>query len=346
MLGRSSNESFDYNDLVVGTHFLYLTTRVIKFQGSDYEVLAVVLMRIRLDDLAACRPAHYDFVIRTDIGEGEFGELRVLQGITNIAYAGATYPKGGQGHILRVLVWPEKSKVVTTIDRPVPPFVFMYSGDTEPNCASEDGVVPNWCVINPGLFAARGGGYIWFIWFAWDVQQYGEQRPFPYTRITQLRERDLALVSSRDLYGLTVAHSLAADRRGHLAVVDSFGGGKGDRHYFPGSMIGIFDDILAPPVVDFFLFGRSVGCNTAGPGATFDGAWGDFNTIRNWQGANGLWLATTYVSNDNVVAECPDLGANVTIKNIVFGRELDRVKYDLIEASVTSNHPITGNVDR
>ncbi len=317
---RPNDESLDYNDLVVGSHYLYLTTRLIKYPpGQPYVVNAVALARINLDDLAACKPAHYDSVIRTDIGDGEFGELRVPQGITDVAYAGANLPKEGKGRILRILIWPETSQVIRTVDRPVPPFVFMYSDDVEPNCASEDKVVSNWCVINPGMSASKNSHYLWF---SWDAQQYGDKRPFPYTRLTQIRERDLRVVGSRDLYSRTVAHVLASigvDSLGNVGLVDSFGGGKGDTHYFPSAMLGILEqNRIASTLVDFFLFGHGIGC-FADPRSPTEGAWGDYNTIRNWQGIRGMWLATTYIRNDNNAAQCPQKGASVTIKNVVFG---------------------------
>ncbi|MEK8093573.1 hypothetical protein WOC76_13710 [Methylocystis sp. IM3] len=317
-LGRPSDESLDFNDLVVGTHYLYLTTRIIQFQGEDYGLKALALLRFPLLELAACKPAHFDFVLRTDVGEGQNGELRVPQGISDIAYAGANDPHGGQGSIFRLLVWPESSKVVKTIDRAVPPFIYYESGG--PQCASEDGVVANWCSDSPRLFATKGGGSLWF---SWDAQQYGNKRPFPYTRITQIRESDLAVVGSRDFYGLTVAHvqaAIAADRYGNIGLVDFFGGGKHNKHYFPSAMIAILErNRVAPPAVNFFLSGKGIGCND-GPGPDFTGAWGDFHTIRSWQRRDGTWLATTFVRNDNNVGDCPQRGASVTIKNVVFGR--------------------------
>jgi hypothetical protein len=326
--GRPADESFDYNDLVVGARYLYLTSRTIKLSApGDYEVTSVMLLRISLDDLAACQPAHYDVVFRTDIKE----QIRVAQGITDIAYAGASSPTDGQGRILRMLVWPENSMEVRTVDRAVPPFSYIVQADpdTVPNCASEDGIVGNWCDFsNSGLLsAARGGGYLWF---AWDARQYGDKRPFPYTRITQVRESDLAVSGSHDLYGLTVAHvyaAIAPDRRGHIGMVDSFGGGTGDKHYFPGSMIGILDDISPEsPSVDFFLFGKGSGCTFSEDSTA--GTWGDYLTIRGSHTGDGVWTATTYVRNDNTPLLCPGEGASVTIKNINFGRERDRANYN------------------
>jgi hypothetical protein len=343
-LGRSAadEEALDYNDLVVGTHYLYLTTRIIKqFRTDgepDYNIKALVLLRISLDDLAACRPAHYDVILRTDITDA----LKVVQGITDVAYVGASSPTVGKGRILRMLVWPENSQILKTVDRAIPTFSYIEQlteseeigqvapATAPPNCASEDGTVDNWCAeANSGLLsAARGSGYLWF---AWDARQYSDKRPFPYTRITQVRESDLGLAGSRDLYGLTVAHVLAAlapDRRGHIGLIDSFGGGTGSKHYFPGSMVGIFDDISPEsPSVNFFLFGQGDSCFFKG-GISM-GAWGDYNTIRGSYSADGVWTATSYARNDNNEIICPAI-ANVTIKNINFGRERDRVNYERV----------------
>lgn len=328
VFGRPANENFDYNDLVVGTRYLYLTTRAISFQpDGSYRADAVMLLRVSLDDLAHCRPAHDDVIFRTDIGD----ELRVPQGVTDTAYAAATTVPDGEGRKLRLLVWPERSQVVTTVDRPVPPFRYM-SGDqpaTQGHCQSQDGVVINWCafVRSSAVMAARGGGYLWF---AWPAQQFGDQRPFPYTRITKIRENDLRVDGSHDLYGRTVAHlypALAPDHRGHIGLVDTFGGGTGNQHYFPSGMIGLFDDISPTnPTVDYFLRGQGNGCHYE-TGDFTEGNWGDYNTIRGWHTGNGVWNATTYIRNDNNPVACGFNPASVTIKNIDFGRERDRANY-------------------
>ncbi len=327
ILGWPEAKTLDYNDLVVGKRYLYLTTRIIDLfpPNGDYYVLAAVLMRISLDDLAACRPARFDVVIREDVPgrpKTESGEVRVTQGITDVAYAGAVVTNRGAGNNLRILVWPEESQVVTTIDREVPAFIPMGSQEPKayPNCASEDGVVSNWCRSNDSaLFAtyakSKEGGRLWF---AWVAQQYGPKRPFPYSRITEIREADLRVASSRDLYGMTVAHvlpAIAADSEGRIGLIDSFGGGKGHMDYFPGGMLGILDhDNLT---VDFFLAGKGNGCSSSVD--YYQGNWGDYNTIRNWQSTEGIWIGTTYARADNdQVISCGNSG-NVIIKNVVFG---------------------------
>ncbi len=56
------------------------------------------------------------------------------------------------------------------------------------------------------------------------------------------------------------------------------------------------------------------------------GIWGDYNTIRNWQGLNGVWLATTYArAENNWPIDClhyaPDEPADVVVRNVVFGQK-------------------------
>ncbi|MFD2078287.1 hypothetical protein [Actinopolymorpha cephalotaxi] len=325
--GRPKDESFDFNDLVVGTRYLYLTSRFIRVQDRGYTVVPLAMVaRISLNDLARCRPAHYDVVLRTDLRLP-----RVAQGITDVAYAASTSPAVGQGRNLRMLVWPENTRVVRTVDRRVPPYIHISpaSGAVDPNCASEDGKVNNWCefVDSDVLGAARGNGYLWF---SWSARQYGARRPFPYTRITKLRESDLRVLDNRDVYSKDVAHvyaSLAPDGRGHVGLVDSFGGGTGRRHVFPGGMVGVFDD-LSPriPSVNYFLRGHGGGC-TFEEGSS-SGRWGDYLSIRGWPTGDGVWNATTYVRDDNSPNFCPDRRARVTIKNVAFGRERDRGNYE------------------
>ncbi|MEV7691465.1 hypothetical protein [Streptomyces bungoensis] len=336
VFGWSDDLNLDYNDLVIGHRYLYLTTRVIRFHDGtgDYDVLASALLRVSRADLAAGRPAHYDAIARPDIvggsGYGEDGELRVPQGITDVAYAAATTLPEGKGRRLRLLVWPENSRSVTTVDRTVPPFRYMtwQLPEREGDCRSQDRVVNNWCTnTSGGVVAARGRGYLWF---AWVAQQYGTQRPFPYVRITTVRESDLRVGRSHDLYSRTVGHSYAAiapDERGRIGYIDTFGGGTGTTHYFPGAMIGVFDDITpVSPTVDYFLRGKGNACapNVEVPQ---EGEWGDYLTIRGWQHTGGVWIATAMARKDNDPAQCLTW-TPMTIKNIVFGRERDRRAYE------------------
>ncbi|MGW3361152.1 hypothetical protein ACWDFL_38220 [Streptomyces bungoensis] len=334
VFGYSDALSLDYNDLVIGSRYLYLTTRVIDFRRyGDYEVVAPALLRVSRADLAAGRPAHYDAIARTDVVAGAHsadGELRVPQGITDVAYAAATTLPEGRGRRLRLLVWPEKSPWVTTVDRTVPPFRYMTYEvpGREGDCSSRDHVVNNWCsgFTSGGVFAARGRGHLWF---AWTAQQYGTLRPFPYVRITTVRESDLRVGPSHDVYGRTVGHSypaVAPDERGHIGYIDTFGGGTGNTDYFPGAMIGVFDDITpASPTVDYFLRGRGNAC--AATDTPQEGDWGDYLTIRGWQHTGGVWIATAMARKDNDPAQCLTW-TPMTIKNIVFGRERDRRAYE------------------
>ncbi|MEV7686459.1 hypothetical protein ACFW1F_22715 [Streptomyces bungoensis] len=333
--GYSDDLSTDYNDVVIGDRYLYLTTRIINYDPEgNYAVVAVALMRVDRADLAAGRPAHYDAITRTDITE----ELRVPQGITDVAYAAATSVDSGRGRRVRLLVWPENSPYVTTVDRSVPAFRYMTNevDGAAGDCSSRDGVVNDWCAYfkSGAVSAARARGSLWL---TWPAQQYGTQRPFPYVRLTVLRESDLRVVRNQDLYSRTVAHAyqqIAPDERGNIGYLDAFGGGTGNAHYFPGAMIGVFDDITpASPSVDYFLPGKGNACVYSAEDE-FDGNWGDYLTIRGLQRVPGAWIATAMARKDNTVVNC---GADVpmTIKNIVFGRERDRGAY---ERSVGTDH--------
>ena len=126
--GWSNDLNLDYNDIVIGRRYLYLTTRIIRFRDGieHYDVLATAILRVSRADLAAGRPAHYDAIARTDtLRGGEDGELRVPQGITDVASAASPTLPVGKGRRLRLLVWPENSKWVTTVDRTVPPFRYL-----------------------------------------------------------------------------------------------------------------------------------------------------------------------------------------------------------------------------
>lgn len=326
--GYSDQQNLDYNDLVAGRRFLYLTTRIIHiFPDGHYRVVAAALMRVSRADLAAGRPAHYDAITRTDITE----EMRVPQGITDVAYAAATSLRSGEGRRLRLLVWPEWSRWVTTVDRRVPPFRYMSNASAADrgDCGSRDHVVADWCTYfsSGAVFAARGRGALWF---AWAARQYGTRRPFPYIRITVVRTPGLRVVRSHDLYSRTVAYAyqaIAPDRRGHVALIAAYGGGTGAAHYYPGAMIAVSDDVSPlSPTVAYVLPGRGNACSYD-PDAPYQGTWGDYLTIRSWHSGAGVWLATAFARASATPVTC-DAVVPMTIKNIVFGRERDRRSYE------------------
>jgi len=319
LLGRPAGEAFDYNDLAVGTKFLYLTSNLF---GSTGSFTGTAMVRLNLDGLAACAATGFNQTVRTDLFT-----LKVAQGTTDVAYAASTNLNAGTGSTLRILTWPENSTVVTTVNRAIAAFNFM-SPSSGQNCGSPDGVVNNWCQRTDSriLGAARGNG---LVRFSFNVRQIGAAtaRPFPYTRIQTFRESDLALIANQDLFGTTVAHqymSMAPDRRGHIGYVDTFGGGVGTTHFFPGAMIGIVDDFAPnfPGSVSFFLFGSGGGCLNS------DGRrrWGDYNTARGGYTGAGQWSATSWARTTNTNVGC-GTPTPISLKNVVFGRSRDLASY-------------------
>lgn len=315
LLGRPAGEAFDYNDLAVGTKFLYLTSNV--FGGTGFTGTAMI--RLNLDNLAACQGAGFNQVFRTDLFT-----LKVADGSTDIAYAASTNLNAGTGTTLRILTWPENSTIVTTTNKTIAAFSYMNNGTG--NCASADGVVNNWCQRTDSriLGAARGDGKIRF---SFNVRQTGTARPFPYTRMETFRESDLALLANQDLFGSTVAHlyvSLAPDRRGHIGYVDTFGGGTGTTRFFPGILVGIVDDIAPnfPGSTNFLVFGSGGGCLNS------DGLrrWGDYNTARGGDTGAGTWTVTSWVRTTNTNVGC-GTSTPISMRNIVLGRGRDQASY-------------------
>ncbi|HET7400055.1 MAG TPA: hypothetical protein VFJ94_16180 [Intrasporangium sp.] len=316
ILGRPAGEQFDYNDLAVGTRFLYLTSNLFSAAGS---FTGTAFVRFNLDNLAACQAAGFNQVVRTDLFT-----LKVADGSTDIAYAASTNLDAGTGTTLRILTWPENSTVVTTTNKTIAAFTYMSNGTG--NCASANGVVNNWCQRTDSRIsgAARGDGKIRF---SFNVRQTGTARPFPYTRMETFRESDLALLANQDLFGTTVAHlyvSLAPDRRGHIGYVDTFGGGTGTNSFFPGVLLGLVDDFAPnfPGSTSFAVFGSGAGCLNP------DGLrrWGDYNTARGGDTGAGSWTVTSWIRTTNTNVGC-GTATPVSIRNIVFGRGRDQASY-------------------
>jgi len=310
ILGRPAGEAFDYNDLAIGNSFLYLTSNL--FRGNTFTGTA--LIRFNLDNLSACQTAGFSRIVRTDLFT-----LKVAQRTTDVAFAASTSLNSGTGTTLRILTWPENSNIITTTNRAIAAFSYM-SNNSGQSCASADGVVNNWCQRTDSriLGAARGDGKVRF---SFNVKQTGAARPFPYTRMETFRESDLALLTNQDLFGTTVAHlyaSMAPDARGHIGYIDSFGGGTGAVHFFPGALIGIVDSQAPdfPGSTNFFLFGSGGGCLNAADGLR---RWGDYNTARGGGTPAGTWTASGWARTSNADVGCGS-ATPISLRNVVFGR--------------------------
>ena len=310
ILGRPAGENFDYNDLAIGNSFLYLTSNL--FSSSGFTGTA--LIRLNLDNLSACQTTGFSQIVRTNLFT-----LKVAQGTTSVAFAASTNLDTGTGNTLRILTWPENSNFITTTNKAIAAFSYM-SNNSGQSCASADGVVNNWCQRTDSriLGAARGDGKVRF---SFNVKQASTTRPFPYTRMETFRESDLALLTNQDLFGMTVAHlyaSMAPDALGQIGYIDSFGGGTGSAHFFPGALVGIVDSQAPdfPGSTSFFLFGSGGGCLNAADGLR---RWGDYNTARGGGTAAGRWTATSWARTTSADVGC-STATPINMRNVVFGR--------------------------
>lgn len=312
--GRPLTDVFDYNDISIGTNYLYITSNL--FDPNTFSGTAVI--RLNLDDMTACVGARNAAFVRTDLFT-----LKPAQGLSDVMYAASDAPNGLTGNTLRVISWDDASGTITTTDKSILPFTYMFAGPTTGgNCASADGIVNNWCQRTDSrvLGGARGNGKLYF---SWNVRQGAVGRSFPYTREVTLQELGLGVFSQRDLFSNSFADlyvSMAADRRGHIGYVGTFGGGVGTSHFLPGILTGIVDDFAAtfPGDVSFPIFGLGGGCDNP------DGTkrWGDYNTARGSYTGAGVWTVTSYVRLENSVQTC-GTAVPISLRNIVIGRARD-----------------------
>ncbi|MCU1350997.1 MAG: hypothetical protein JWM05_206 [Acidimicrobiales bacterium] len=310
VFGFPANYEVDYNDLAVGTNYLYWTVNI--FSPSAF--VATTLVRLPLDSMSACTAASLSYTNRTDLFT-----LKVADGSTDVAWAASSLPlPSGAGTSMRVISWPESSATVTTYTMSVAAFTYMSNGTG--TCGSADAVVNNWCQRTDGriLGATRANGNLYF---TWNARQSGSSRPFPYTRLVIVKEGVSPFVFTQgDIFGTQVARiymSIAADRAGHIGWVLTWGGGLGATHVFPSIMIGLVDDVTpAWPGSTLTFVGSGGGClNTAD--SSF--RWGDYNTARGWPSGTGLWTVTSFYRNENSSVSCGS-AASVNVRNIVFGR--------------------------
>ncbi|MDP9239491.1 MAG: hypothetical protein M3O55_02475, partial [Actinomycetota bacterium] len=316
LVGRPATDEFDYNDIAIGTNYLYLSTNM--FDPNNFSGTAV--LRFSLDLMTSCSGLTVPSFVRTDLFT-----LKLAQGVSDVMYAASDAPNGLVGNTLRIVTWDDASGTISTFDKAILPFAYM-SVNSGQQCGSADLVVNNWCQRTDSrvLGAAKGGGKIHF---SWNVKQGAAGRPFPYTREITLAESNLAIQTQRDLFGNSLAHlyvSMSPDRRGHIGYVDTFGGGTGVSHTFPGILVGIVDDATPffPGDVSFLLAGSGGGCDAGG---IF--RWGDYTTARGGYTGAGVWTVTSWYRTENSVVSC-GTPVPISLRSIVIGRARDLPAYN------------------
>jgi len=306
-IGQASTTELDFNDGMIGTRDLYLTTNVFPTSGFGSEVV-----RIPLEQMATCGGIGFNYYSQLDSFT-----WRLVQGSNDRAYWGSDWdPTGSRpnGSSFRLFWWDESSGTLFWNNYTIDPFAF-YVRNSGQNCASQDGVVKNWCQYADSrtLGAYRANGVIGF---SMNANQ-GGFAPFPYTVREYFRESDLAYLGHTNLWATNVGIqflSLAPNSQGHVGGTYYWGGGTGTTHNYPGTAALVEDDVTPsqPWTNDFFYPGRT---NTCTYGGLY--RWGDYSTTRANNAADTTWIGAGYKH----VGDCSTGYAQPVI--VLFGRSRD-----------------------
>jgi len=314
-IGQASTTSLDFNDAMIGTKDLYLTTNI--FPTSGY---GSAIVRIPLEQMNSCSGINYNYYSQLDSFT-----WRLVQGSNDRAYWGSDWdPTGARpnGSSFRLFWWDESSNSISWNNYNINAFAF-YVRNSGQNCGSADGVVKNWCQYADSrtLGAYRANGVIGF---SMNAKQ-GGFAPFPYTVREYFRESDLAYLGNTNLYATWAALqflSLAPNARGHVGGTYYWGGGcSGCTDYYPGTAALVDDDITPsqPWTNDFWFPGQG---NTCTYGGLY--RWGDYSTTRTADPANNLWIGAGY---REAGGNCGTAGSFTSPAILVFGRGRDGNQY-------------------
>ena len=312
-IGQANTTALDFNDVMVGTKDLYFTTNIFPTSGYGSEIV-----RLPLEQMNTCSSIGFNYYSQLDSFT-----WRLVQGSNDRAYWGSDWdPTGARpnGSSFRLFWWDENSGTLFWNNYNINAFAF-YVRNSGQNCASQDGVVKNWCQYADSrtLGAYRANGVIGF---SMNAKQ-GGFAPFPYTVREYFRESDLAYLGNTNLWCSTCAIqflALSPNSRGHVGGSYSWGGGTGTTHYYPGSAALIEDDITPsqPWTNDFYQYG---GGNTCTYGGLY--RWGDYLTVRPNDTADTTWIGTGF----REVHNCGTTGSYTQPTLLQFGRARDTGDY-------------------
>jgi hypothetical protein len=274
-------------------NFLYLTWNSYDGTGGW---LNTGIARFPLTDFSACSSPTISYFLRTDQFTFALG-----QGATDTMYfASNWYTSGsGSGSAARFYFWGEHSNTYTYQDKSIPAYGFVQGE----HCASQDGVVTEWCGrLDPRrgtLFRSRAGfkgfgapmlGYA--VQAGPTSGSYGTCDPFPYVEAVYFLLANMTLKQTEDYYncGYAVTYPVLAapTQRGYIGEVFTYGGGIGTGgsavDYYPANFLLILDaDAPNAPGTTLYYTGY---------GNSPDGYWGDYNTIRPWNPDQLHWIAS------------------------------------------------------
>jgi hypothetical protein len=299
--GGTAGDVLDYPKIAYANNYVYVTWNHYNAAGNSW--IDTGLARLPIDPLAACGGFSYTYLTRTD--NFTFGLTYGTSSLDTFYWVSNWYTSSsGSGTEERIYSWPENSNTYTFADRSVSAYNF-----TGGSCASQDGVVTNWCSrldprwetawISRAEYNAQANSA-----FAGDTvlgvaitAGPGGGDPFPYVIYEYFKLNSLSYVQTKATFnnGFAFAYAgCAPDAHGYVGCTMSWGGGTGTGSsavdYYPGGLILLQDNVnpTQPWAYDFNLFGSG--------NAT---AWGDYMVTQPFEPDVGPFLTTEWAVNSS-----------------------------------------------
>jgi hypothetical protein len=294
--GGTAGDLLDYPKIAYANNNLYLTWNHYNSSGNWVDT---GLARLPIDSLAACAGFGYNYLTRND--NFTFGLTYGTSSLDTFYWVSNWYTSSaGSGTQERIYYWPENSGTYSFVDRSVS--AYNFSGGS---CASQDGVVTNWCTrldprfetawISRAEYNAQANSA-----FAGDTTLGvsitagpGGGDPFPYVIYEYFKLNSLSYIQTSATFNNGFAFTYAGcapDARGYVGCSMSWGGGTGSTHYYPGGLILLQDNVnpTQPWGYDFNLFGSG--------NAT---AWGDYQIAQPFEPDVGPFITTEWAVNSS-----------------------------------------------
>ena len=316
LFGGTDGNLMDYPKLAFSNSNLYLTYNQYTPNGSAW--INTNLVRFNLDQLKACGGVGFSFLNRNDnftygLSYGE-GSADTFYWVSNWYTQGA-----GSGTSERIFHWADNSNTYFFNDVGVA--AYNFSGG---NCASQDGVVTNWCTrLDPRWETASIGKPDWaantngayggddLLTVAITAGPAGAD-PFPYVIYEYFHLHAPSYITTGATFndGFAFAYGgCSPNDQGDIGCSATYGGGTGSSHFFPAG-ITILQDDVTPTQPWGFSFNQTGAGNASG--------WGDYEYTQPYNPSFGAWITTEwYVNSSNVVR--PQV--------LVFGRGRDAGGY-------------------
>ena len=305
----------DYNDLALGTNFIYVVSNIFPAAGGQ----GSQVIRMPLDSLTTCGAWSGNYFRSETLGF----TWKPVAGANDAMYWGTNW-FGTLGSSFRVFKWQENSSGLAWFDRTLGTTFSFFTRNSGQNCAGTGGVVQNWCqfadsrVLGGARYQAVDGQS--YVVFSFNAGQGGPfSLPNPYTERAYFRESDLNYVASDRLFGSTTAFqfmSMATDARGHIGMTAMWGGGSSN--FYPGGIVVLQDDVSPnqPWASVFHSFGSGNPCTQGGLYRT-----GDYTTTRPFRPADKSFMGYNF----NFSANAGDCGsfAPMRVNAVRFGRSRD-----------------------